>query len=76
MTNKFIYENGKLLENFNHISPDDPYNDYIGHLFEYDKKIYQVITDSLGKILNENENSFIISNSLTEIYDKYWLSKY
>jgi hypothetical protein len=69
MTNKFVFENGKLIENFNYINPDDPYSDYIGNLIEYDGILYEVVTDFTGKLLNSEHDARIVSHGISEIYD-------
>ncbi len=69
MTNQFIFDKGKVIENFNYILQDDPYNDYVGNLVEYDKKIYEIITDISGKVVDADLIPTALSNDVSEIYD-------
>lgn len=69
MTNQFIFDKGKVIENFNYILQDDPYNDYVGNLVEYDKKIYEIITDISGKVVDPDLIPIALSNNVSEIYD-------
>lgn len=70
MTNKFIFDKGKIIETFNYIFPDDQYNDYIGNLVDYNGKIYEIITDLNGVVLDAESNANIIANNgVKEIYD-------
>lgn len=69
MTNQFIFDKGKVIENFNYILQEDPYNDYIGNLIEYDEKIYEIITDTIGKVVNPDLIPTALSNGVSEIYD-------
>lgn len=69
MTNQFIFDKGKVIENFNYILQEDPYNDYIGNLIEYDEKIYEIITDTSGKVVDADLIPTALSNGVSEIYD-------
>lgn len=69
MTNQFIFDKGKVIENFNYILQNDPYNDYIGNLIEYDEKIYEIITDTSGKVVDPDLIPTALSNGVSEIYD-------
>lgn len=69
MTNKFIYSKGRVIENFNYILPDDPYNDYIGNLIDFNNTIYEIVTDLSGNVLNPDDDAIIVSSDIEKIYD-------
>lgn len=69
MNTDYIFKNGRKLETFNFINENDLSNDYIGHLIEYNQKVYQVITDDKGKLLYPGEPPEIVSEHINHIYD-------
>lgn len=69
MNTDYIFKNGRKLETFNFINENDLANDYIGHLVEYNQRVYQVITDDKGKLLYPDEPPEIISDHINHIYD-------
>ena len=78
MTNKFVFDKGRVVETFNYIFPDDQYNEYIGNLVEYNGTIYEIITYLNGVVGDAEGNPNIIANNgISEIYDQidYWNSK-
>jgi hypothetical protein len=69
MNTSYIFKNGKMLESFNFINEDDLANDYIGHLIEYNDKVYQVVTNDKGNLLYPDEPPEIVSDHINHIYE-------
>lgn len=70
MTNKFVFDKGKIVENFNYIRPDDPYNDYIGNLIDYGGILYEIVTDLNGTVIYPDDYAVVVANNgVKEIYD-------
>ena len=70
MTNKFVFDKGRVVETFNYIFPDDQYNEYIGNLVDYNGTIYEIITYLNGVVVDAEGNPNIIANNgISEIYD-------
>ena len=73
ITNKDIMEQGKLVQ---HYSTDrDPFTGEHGfeNLFIYDRKIYSVLTDFTGSIINPTEEPALITDDADAFIDQLFI---
>jgi hypothetical protein len=66
-----VYSNGKKIETYGYIYPEDMYGDYLGHMIEYRGSIYEVVTDMNGVLLDPMGTPVIIAPNMETILDHY-----
>lgn len=68
MTNQEVFEIGKIIETFYYINEFDLENNYIGYLVEFNDIVYQIVTTEHNMILNPDEEAFVFTNNLNDVY--------
>lgn len=59
MTNREVYDNGRIIETFNYINQFDPYNNYIGYLIKIDNTVYEIVVNQHNLLVDPDEKAVI-----------------
>lgn len=59
MTNREVYDMGRIVETFNYINQFDPYNNYIGYLVKVDNTIYEIVVNQHNMLVDPDEKAVI-----------------
>lgn len=59
MTNREVYDIGRIVETFNYINQFDPYNNYIGYLIKVDNTIYEIVVNQHNILFDPDEKASV-----------------
>jgi hypothetical protein len=59
MTNREVYDIGRIIETFNYINQYDPYNTYIGYLVKVDNTVYEIVVNQHNMLVDPDEKASI-----------------
>ena len=63
------FNRGTVLEQYSYINPDDLDGEYIGFLVTLDKKVYEIIKDTRGNILDSEYLPRLVSDDVDAMYN-------
>lgn len=64
------FNRGTVLEQYSYINPDDLDGEYIGFLVTLDKKVYEIIKDTRGNILDSEYEPRLVSEDIDKMYEE------
>lgn len=66
-----IFNRGTVLEQYSYINPDDLDGEYIGFLVTLDKKVYEIIKDMRGNILDSEYLPRLVTDDVDSMYEEH-----